>query len=887
MDRFSTISRISNILESDEQLSVKLRRISSVIKNYLQASFVVCIPRTQDILLEGFTIPREFEAGKNTIRNLEKRIEKNRPISFERISSESSFYSIWLGKEQRKYASLHFGINGTFARKEREIEDLLMVARTLLLKEIEEARLTGNLKLTEGAIDAALKSNPQLLTEMSLRKVLKSLLVTAINLIPVDLAHIFLYDGNVITFGAAMGPDGLWDKPFSEPRKNGITYTVAKTGRAKIISDIQKSRFFSDAPPDWEGSIVSLPLKIGRRVVGVMNISSFKPGPFPKEAIRIWKLFSNQAAVAIENARLAEEERKHIEQLKALRSSIATINSSLELKEVFNTILDEIRKVIHYDSASVMLLHGKYVQVLAGKNLPMKENAIGKRYKVTELEEMLARKKEPVILDDASTSHYFKKWGNTDYVRGWMGVPMISQDGVIGYITLDSRKQGFFTESDAQLALSFAHHAAIAVKNAMLHTSLKNKMNALKEFQAKLVMNEKLASIGKLVAGIAHELNNPLAAVMGIAQLLKMEELNEDQLKLVDTLIEETKRSASIVKNLLSFAKQQKAQKTRLNLGDIIEKVLSQYREKEDTENINMVLSKRGNDFFIAGDRYKIEQVFFNIIDNAVQAIEDTCRDGLVTVIMEKGKPRYPLATLTEGEEEKRIIRVVIEDNGPGIPKEALPHIFDPFYTTKPTGKGTGLGLSVTHGIISEHGGNIWAENAENGGARFFIELPESGMPEESQGKDGEEGEGVLRGEGYDYDEGISSREKPRIILIEDEESLGKILDRFLKRKGYETASFQNGKRALEFIEHSETASIALIICDIRMPGISGIDIYRELSEKHPELATRFLVITGDTASKESKEFLETFELPYLVKPFDMTTFIDTVESIIKRLYLF
>jgi CheY-like chemotaxis protein len=197
-------------------------------------------------------------------------------------------------------------------------------------------------------------------------------------------------------------------------------------------------------------------------------------------------------------------------------------------------------------------------------------------------------------------------------------------------------------------------------------------------------------------------------------------------------------------------------------------------------------------------------------------------------------------------------IRIEIEDSGPGIPIGSLERIFNPFYTTKPTGQGTGLGLSISLGIVSEHGGRIWAENVIGGGSRFVVEIPQTAAPRRS----GEERAAPEP----------SAPGKLRVLVVDDEEPLRMALEMWLKRGGHDVVTTASGLEAMALAVRDRFDTLLL---DIRMPDLSGEQIFTRLSREAPEAARRIIFLTGDIVSVELRRFLEDSGQPFFAKPFD------------------
>jgi two-component system NtrC family sensor kinase len=233
-----------------------------------------------------------------------------------------------------------------------------------------------------------------------------------------------------------------------------------------------------------------------------------------------------------------------------------------------------------------------------------------------------------------------------------------------------------------------------------------------KQFQLKLAQSEKLSALGQLVSGVAHELNNPLASVIGHAQLLVRTASEPDTIERLDIINKEAERARRIVQNLLSFARQHNPCRTEVDINDLLASTL-ELREYEMDSNRVSVQTDFGRIPKILADGHQLQQVFLNIIVNAEQAIAELGRGGTIGVT----------TSLKETEKDRRVV-IKIADNGPGIPPEQISKIFDPFFTTKPVGTGTGLGLSISYGVIQEHKGLISVESQPGLGAAFTIEVP-------------------------------------------------------------------------------------------------------------------------------------------------------------------
>ncbi|MGE0059206.1 MAG: ATP-binding protein [Dehalococcoidia bacterium] len=373
--------------------------------------------------------------------------------------------------------------------------------------------------------------------------------------------------------------------------------------------------------------------------------------------------------------------------------------------------------------------------------------------------------------------------------------------------------------------------------------------------QERLLQSEKMASVGQLVSGVAHELNNPLTGVMGFAQLLLARELEETVRAQIQTIYGEAERAAKIVQNLLSFARRRKPTKEMADINALLQRVLELRSYDFTIRNISLDMTMDARMDRVWVDPDQIQQVFFNLIKNAEQAMIDSHGGGRLTVVT-RGLPQG--------------VRISIADDGPGIPLDVQRRIFDPFFTTKEAGQGTGLGLTICYSIIDEHGGRIWTENLPAGGAVFHIDLPlstgEEREPEGSRGGAAAE---------ISLPPAISGRS---ILVVDDEESIRLLLHDILRLDRHNVKVARSGLEAAEITRHER---FDVIITDMKMPGLDGASFYRQVRERDPEQARRIIFITGDTVSPDTRAFLQRVSNPVLSKPFKIGPLRDAIETVL------
>ena len=230
-----------------------------------------------------------------------------------------------------------------------------------------------------------------------------------------------------------------------------------------------------------------------------------------------------------------------------------------------------------------------------------------------------------------------------------------------------------------------------------------------KKMDEQLIITDRLASVGELAAGIAHELNNPLTSVIGFSQLLLDKDIADDIREDLKIISSEAQRAASVVKNLLTFARKHAPEKQPVNINDVVEKILEMRAYEQRVNNIRVETRLAANLPEVMADYFQLQQVFINIIINAEHFMLEAHNKGCLTITTEK---------------VDKVVKALFADDGPGISKENLGRLFVPFFTTKPVGRGTGLGLSICHGIITQHGGRIYVESELGKGATFAVELP-------------------------------------------------------------------------------------------------------------------------------------------------------------------
>ncbi len=371
------------------------------------------------------------------------------------------------------------------------------------------------------------------------------------------------------------------------------------------------------------------------------------------------------------------------------------------------------------------------------------------------------------------------------------------------------------------------------------------------QLEEQLRQAQKLSTVGHMVCSIAHELCNPLAVVNGYAEILLEKDLDASVRAQLEKVKYEANRASKLVRNFLTYSHQRPVKREPMNLNTAVDRALEilalEIRDAcaETVRHLDARLPKA------IADVDQVQQILVNLVHNSLQAIGNPSRT-----------PR--LAFTTYALDEKVVLK--IEDNGPGIPKEIVGKIFEPYFTTKPAGVGTGLGLSIAHNIMTEHNGRIYYTPSHTGGAGFVLEFPRAAQEQTEI-------------------ETIAPPTRPkkpapnngrRILILDDQDTIAELLAEMVRLLGHNAVSESDPQRALERVEDEE---FDVILSDYRMPGMNGQEFYRAAIAIRPSVEGRIIFLTGDLMNEDTQEFLKDSGAPYLRKPFHM----EKVEAAIVR----
>jgi PAS domain S-box-containing protein len=555
-----------------------------------------------------------------------------------------------------------------------------------------------------------------------------------------------------------------------------------------------------------------------------------------------------------EKKRSEDEMRRRNRELNALNAMAVIATQSFDLDEILNLTLRQVISLFGAETGSVYLAGDPEGTFRRRAGWGPRSEARVRMADIVFPEgfgELVMRSRAEVITQDfvPHLPAAVVEFVCADRLPYWIWVVLWSKDKPIGVMGIASKENRHYSSNDENLLVAISRQLATTIEKVQLYEETCKAYDDLRRTQEQLLQSEKMSAVGQLIAGVAHELNNPLTAILGYAQLLEGAGLDSRSADYVRKLFKQAQRTHRVVQNLLSFARQRKPQKQEVDLRKVLEESLMLREYDLKVNNVTLERDIPENVPCVLGDPHQLEQVFLNIVNNALDAMVESSGAGSLRVRIFK-KDTY--------------VCVEFEDSGPGIKDPG--RIFDPFYTTKSVGKGTGLGLSICYGIVKEHGGEIVARNREEGGATIEVRLLASEKQPAPEAPAPKRRETLLNG---------------CVLLVEDEEAVLEFERDVLVGAGADVATSMSVEDTQDRLR---SANFDVIVMNGRMPGGLGApEIYDWIAANCPGVEKGLLLTFSTVIDAQTRAFLQENNVASLSKPFEVADLISQVRTLMQR----
>jgi PAS domain S-box-containing protein len=555
-----------------------------------------------------------------------------------------------------------------------------------------------------------------------------------------------------------------------------------------------------------------------------------------------------------EKKRSEDEMRRRNRELNALNAMAIIATQSFDLDEILNLTLRQVISLFGAESGSVYLAVEPEATYRQRAGWGQRSEA---RVRMAEvvfpegLGDLVMRSRAEVVTQDfvPHLPPAVVEFACADRLPYWIWVVLWSKDKPLGIMGIAGKEDRHYSSNDENLLVAISRQLATTIEKVQLYEETCRAYEDLRRTQEQLLQSEKMSAVGQLISGVAHELNNPLTAILGYAQLLESADFDNRSADYVRKLFKQAQRTHRVVQNLLSFARQRKPQKQEVDLRKVLEESLALRDYDLKVNNVSLERDIPDGLPSVVVDPHQLEQVFLNVINNALDAIVEGGGSGVLKV---------------RAFTKDSFVCVEFDDSGPGIKDPS--RIFDPFYTTKSVGKGTGLGLSICYGIVKEHGGEIVARNRQEGGATVEVRLlasekaamPETAAPTPRQS--------VLKG---------------RVLLVEDEEAVLEFERDVLVGAGAEVVTSMSVE---DMQRRIKDGSFEIIVMNGRMPGRwSTQGVYEWIAKNSPGLEKGLLLTFSTETDEQTRDFIHEHGVPSLAKPFEVADLISRVRELSHR----
>jgi PAS domain S-box-containing protein len=614
---------------------------------------------------------------------------------------------------------------------------VLMMIRDVTQQKViewERERLIRELEAKSAESETLRESLANIVGTFEFSEIIRRILNQIRRVIPYDTASVWRVEGDqqIIISGVDLPPEIEIPGTVFPVNENNSAYRVINGDVSYILSNDVQAELLDDfhkEPHTYVQSWLAIPLKTRGKVIGVIALDGRRKNQFTEHHASLAVTFADQLAIALENAQLfsnlqtelenrrqliAELELKNAES-ETLRESAAIVAATLERTEAIERILEQLERVVPYDSASVQLLHEDTLEIVGGRGLPSDTPQIGMKFALDENEPaypVLRGELPYVLFDDVQPLVPAFNLPPHDRIHAWLAVPLKVKGNMLGIIALDGYQIGQFSERHAHLALTYANQVAIALENARLFSDLQAELAARKELISEL--ESKNSELERFTYAVSHDLKSPLFTIRGFLGYLEADALsgNHERMKAdMQRIIDATDKMQRLLNELLELSRigRLRNEPQYIPFDELAREALELVQGRLMERGISVHVDE--NLPTVHGDRLRLLEVIQNLVENAAKFMGDQ-PEPLIEIGVsgeEKGKPIFH-----------------VRDNGMGIAPEHQERIFGLFNKLDVNTEGTGIGLALVKRIVEVHGGRIWVESEPGKGSAFRFTLPVS-----------------------------------------------------------------------------------------------------------------------------------------------------------------